>query len=129
MKVISQNGRGLEAENAVLRARLEEAEDTLNAIRSGKVEALVIGDQIFMLESAETASNRFRGRVLEEINDIVVAVDPETRVTYLNPAAETKYGVRAGDILGREIRELFRIRWLDRRDEAEFSKQVKTNGF
>jgi PAS domain S-box-containing protein len=44
-------------ENEKLRARLEEAEETLRAIRSGEVDALVVastqGDQIFTLQSAD----------------------------------------------------------------------------
>ena len=47
----------LRAENEELRARLEEAEDTLRAIRSGEVDALVVsgasGEQIFTLQGAE----------------------------------------------------------------------------
>jgi len=121
--------RVLEAENAELRARLEEAEETLEAIRSGEVEALVIGDQIFMLESAETASNRFRGHVLEQINDIVISIDPERRLTYLNPAAESKYGVRASDMLGRKLRDLFDIRWIREEDEAEAQRAFESDGF
>ena len=42
------------AEHAELRARLEEAEETLRAIRSGEVDALVVetadGPQIFTLQ-------------------------------------------------------------------------------
>ena len=45
------------AENAALRTRLAEAEETLRAIRSGEVDALVIsgsdGDQVFTLQSAD----------------------------------------------------------------------------
>ena len=45
------------AENEDLRARLEEAEDTLRAIRSGEVDALVVsgagGEQIFTLQGAD----------------------------------------------------------------------------
>lgn len=45
------------AENRDLRARLAEAEDTLNAIRHGEVDALVVsgvdGDQIFTLQGAD----------------------------------------------------------------------------
>src|SRR4026207_848447 len=44
-------------ENADLRARLDEAEDTLRAIRAGEVDALVVssvdGEQIFTLKGAE----------------------------------------------------------------------------
>jgi PAS domain S-box-containing protein len=41
-------------ENAELRARLEEAEETLRAIRAGDVDALVIKEQVYTLKSAET---------------------------------------------------------------------------
>jgi PAS domain S-box-containing protein len=48
----------LRAENAELRARLEEAEQTLDAIRGGEVDALVVsgpkGEQIFSLVGAES---------------------------------------------------------------------------
>jgi hypothetical protein len=37
----------LRAENDDLRNRLAEAEETLEAIRTGEVDALVIGDQIY----------------------------------------------------------------------------------
>jgi PAS domain S-box-containing protein len=41
-------------ENADLRARLEEAEETLRAIRSGEVDALVVGEEVYTLKGAET---------------------------------------------------------------------------
>ena len=47
----------LEEENELLRARLDEAEQTLNAIRSGEVDALVVsgpqGDQVFSLTGVD----------------------------------------------------------------------------
>ncbi len=49
--------RPLAAANGKLRARLEELEETLRAIRSGEVDALVVessgGDQVFTLKSAD----------------------------------------------------------------------------
>jgi len=53
------------AENAGLRARLEEA---LHAIRDGEVDALVIappaGPQVFTLQGLDAESNRLRGEML-----------------------------------------------------------------
>ncbi len=47
----------LESENELLKRRLEEAEETLDAIRRGEVDALVVqtigGDQVFTLRSAD----------------------------------------------------------------------------
>jgi PAS domain S-box-containing protein len=51
----------LRSENAKLRARLAEAEDTLRAIRNGEVDALVVGERLYMLTSADAASNQMRG--------------------------------------------------------------------
>jgi PAS domain S-box-containing protein len=41
-------------ENAELTARLEEAEETLRAIRAGEVDALVMGEEVYTLRGAET---------------------------------------------------------------------------
>ncbi len=59
MKSSSKTQKQLAIENEGLRARLDEAEETLRAIRNGEVDALIIsgagGDQIFRLKQAEEA--------------------------------------------------------------------------
>jgi signal transduction histidine kinase len=59
MKSSSKTQKQLITENGDLRVRLEEAEETLRAIRNGEVDALIIsgvgGDQIFRLKQAEEA--------------------------------------------------------------------------
>jgi PAS domain S-box-containing protein len=67
-----------------LKARLTEAEDTLNAIRSGEVDALVAagpcGDQIFTLHGAETPY-----RILvEEMNQGALMLTPDGMILYAN---------------------------------------------
>jgi PAS domain S-box-containing protein len=54
MKTSSPSKTELLRENAQLRARLEEAEETLRAIRVGEVDALVVGEQVYSLQGAET---------------------------------------------------------------------------
>ena len=120
--------RDLQAEDAELRSRLAEAEDTLRAIQSGEVEALVIGDQIYTLESADAASNRFRGEVLDQINDAVVSVDPRRRLTYINPAAEKLYGVTSSEVLGLHIHEIRQTLWEDEKGEENALRALVTNG-
>lgn len=124
-----EQSKDLKAENDELRLRLDEAEEMLDAIRSGGVEALVVGDQLFMLQSAEHASNRFRGHVLEQVNDIVIAIDDDFRLTYMNPAAERKYGVAASDALGQKREDVFDIRWIKEEDEVEANKAFAEKGF
>src|SRR4051794_40270759 len=102
----SSNEASLRAENDELRARLDEAEETLRAIRSGEVDALVVGDKIYMLESAGAASNHFRGEVLAQVNDAVVALDNDNRITYFNAAAERQYGLEASAVLGCNLDEV-----------------------
>jgi len=68
----------LRAENAELRARLEEAQETLRAIRMGEVDSLVVetehGPQLFTLQGLDAKSNQFRGEILAQVGDSVIAV-------------------------------------------------------
>jgi len=90
----------LKARIAELTARLEEAEDTLCAIRDGDVDAIAVGSDVHTLGSAGAASNRFRGDMLAQVSDAVIATDLKERVTFLNAAAERRYGVSAAEVLG-----------------------------
>jgi PAS domain S-box-containing protein len=125
----SKGIKDLKAENAELRLRLDEAEETLRAIRSGEVEALVIGGQIYTLESADAESNRFRGAALAQINDMVVAVDNERHITYINPSAERHYGVKASDVLGLTSDKMVTVRWPDGDKSAEVLATIERDGF
>jgi len=122
----------LRAENADLRARLEEAEDTLRAIRSGEVEALVIetadGPQIFALQGLDAESNRFRGEILAQVSDAVIAVDADQRVTYLNAAAGRRYRVSASDVLGRQLSEIYTRHWPHAEAEAAMWAALREHG-
>jgi PAS domain S-box-containing protein len=118
----------LRREIADLRARLDESEETLRALRAGEVDALIIGDQVFTLESADAASNRFRGEVLAQINEVVIAVDNDQRVTYLNPAAERQYQVSASEILGRRLEELYTHQWPEPHFETAAIASIGEHG-
>ena len=120
--------RALQDENTELRARVEEAEEMLRAIRGGEVDALIIGDQVYTLESADAASNRFRGEVLAQINEVVIAVDNDYRVTYLNPAAERQYEVTASEVLGRKLNRLYEHQWPDPEIESIARQKIAEEG-
>ena len=104
------------AENAELRARLEGAEETLRAIRNGEVDALVIesaaGPRVYTLHGVDAASNRFRGEILAQVSDAVIAIDGHQRVTYANAAAERQYGLGASWALGQLLSKVYETRWL-----------------
>jgi PAS domain S-box-containing protein len=74
----------LTAENQELRARLEELEETLRAIRSGEVDALVIsgaeGEQVYTLKGA----NQPYRVLVETMNEGTSTVAPDGTVLYSN---------------------------------------------
>jgi two-component system sensor kinase len=71
-------------ENANLRARLEEAEETLRAIRHGEVDALVVsgpqGDQVFTLKGAD---HTYR-MLVESINEGAATLAADGKILYAN---------------------------------------------
>ena len=109
-------------ENAHLRARLAEAEDTLRAIRAGEVDALVVqstvGPRIYVLQGQDAEATRMRGDMLAQVSDAVIAVGNDSGVIYLNAAAERLYGLAASKALGRDLADIFETRWLQPGDEA-----------
>ena len=86
-----------------LKARLAEAEETLEAIRSGQVEALVVstpdGPRIYTLEGAD---HRYR-RLVETMNEGALLVSPEGLILYSNAAFATMMKARLETIGGRSL--------------------------
>lgn len=86
-----------------LRLRLEEAEETLRAIRSGEVDALVVstpqGDQVFTLIGADHTY-----RVLTEaMNEGAVILTAEGDITYCNARFSAILGSPLEKIIGSSI--------------------------
>ena len=123
------------SEIAELRARLkvaEEAQETLRAIYNGEVDALIVqspgGPRLFTLQGADAESNRFRGEILAQVSDAVIAVDNELRVTYFNAAAERQYGVTASEVLGRCLDEIYDFRWIRSEDAVASGAALRETG-
>ena len=120
------------SENVELRARLEAAEEVLRAIRSGEVDALVVesavGSRIYTLQGVDAASNRFRGEILAQVSDAVIATDDDQRVTYMNAAAERQYGIVASGVLGKTLANVYASRWLLPGDEVAATIALREHG-
>src|ERR1700712_5578393 len=114
--------------NLELESRLAEAEDTLAAIRSGDVDALIVGEDIYTLDSANAASNALRRDVLTQMQDAVLAFDVDDHVIFMNPAAELQYGHAASEALGRPRGDLFRERWADAESALRAREELQTQG-
>jgi PAS domain S-box-containing protein len=83
-----------------LQARLREAEETLDAIRNGDVDALVVqgpaGDQVFTLKGAD---HRYR-QLVETMNEGALLLSPERAIVYANARFAKLLGVPHERLLG-----------------------------
>ena len=100
----------LRAVNAELRARLEEAEETIRALRAERVNGLAVesnaGPQLFRLQNLDAEQSRLRIAMLAQVREAMIATDLEDRITFLNPAAEQLYRVHSES--GPQIAAIFR---------------------
>jgi PAS domain S-box-containing protein len=93
-----------------LQERLREAEETIDAIRNGHVDALVVqgpaGEQVFTLKGAD---HRYR-QLVEAMNEGALLVAPDGTIIYGNARFAELVGVRLelmiGSPLGRYVSEL-----------------------
>lgn len=71
----------------------------------------------------------FRNNILTQINDAVIAVNNDERVTYFNKAAELIYGISTAKAIWRKLEDIFTYRWLRPEDEQMASNSLATYGF
>jgi PAS domain S-box-containing protein len=90
-------------ENEELRARLAEAEQALQAIRSGEVDALVIdgpqGEQVFSLAGVE----RVYRVIVETMNEAALTVSPQGAILFCNQRFAHLMKVPLPEIVGRRL--------------------------
>jgi PAS domain S-box-containing protein len=111
----TNNGTAPQAEIEELERRLEEAEETLRAIREGEVDALVIddphGEVIYTLTSADYPYRL----MIDEMNEGAVSVSPDSCILYSNRnfagilglIESNASGVPFGDFIVPHMREQF----------------------
>jgi PAS domain S-box-containing protein len=93
------------AENADLRNRLEEAEETLRAIREGEVDAIVVsgskGDRVFSL----TETENLHRLMVETMSEAGIATSLDGVVLYCNQRTCQLLGVGQEQIFGHKLNE------------------------
>jgi len=91
------------AENEDLRIRLEEAEETLRAIREGEVDGLVVsgpeGERLFLLKGAEHAYRVF----VEAMNEGAVTLSRDGTILYCNDRFAEMIGTSNEKVTGQSI--------------------------
>jgi PAS domain S-box-containing protein len=94
------------AELEELRARLAEAQETLDAIRHGEVDALVVqderGERIYSLTGAELPYRM----LIEQMQEGAVTVDADGQILYANARFATLSGLALERVIGRPIGQL-----------------------
>jgi PAS domain S-box-containing protein len=105
----------IKEENETLRQRLEEAESTLEAIRKGEVDALVVdgpeGKQIFSLRSAD---HTYRV-LIEEMNEGALSLSENGTVLYANKKLEGLLRMPLENLIGSSFEP-----FIDPRDLPSF---------
>lgn len=100
-----QNTSELAAELEELRARLGEAEETPNAIRTGEVDALVVqgpaGHAVYTLTSAE----RVYRLLVEAMNEGALVLAPDGSIIYSNQAFAAMLGLPLEQVIGSTVFE------------------------
>ena len=92
-------------ENKELRWQLEEANDAIDAIRSGQVDALIVknedGPQLFTLKSADQTYRVF----IEQMNEGAVTLNREGLILYSNS--------RFAELVGKPLEKVMGFHFAD----------------
>src|SRR5688500_5856307 len=101
----------LKATIAKLRQRVHDAESTLEAIRQGHVDALVVqgpdGEQVFTLEGAD---HRYRVLV-ETMNEGALLLDRSGTIVYANARFAALMKAPLEKLIGKQIRDSMAATW------------------
>lgn len=113
--------RELQELNATLEERVASRTHELET-RSGELASLLATHQ------ATLRTLRQRMATLDQINDAVVVIDGEYRVTYWNAAAEAMYGVPAAEAVGKALTDIYTYDWFDPADGTAAFDTLNTTG-
>jgi PAS domain S-box-containing protein len=116
-------GAGPAAERAELaetRAQLREAQQTVEAIRDGEIDSLVIGppghEQVYSLASAD----RPYRLIVEAMNEGAATISPDGAILNANPRLAAMTGLEVTDLIGRGVLEL-----IPDADRARFARLIE----
>jgi PAS domain S-box-containing protein len=111
---ITKTADQLLRENEELRVRLAESEATLQAIRNGEVDAIVVsgteGDKIFTLTSAETPYRI----IIEEMEEGAVTLSDQGTILFCNRRFAELVEIPPENIVGKNFDEFFPDYSIDR---------------
>lgn len=102
---ITRSYDDLVSENNDLRLQLEEAHDAINAIRTGKVDALIVqgenGHELYTLKSADRTYRIF----IEKMSEGAVTLNPDGTILYSNNRFAAMLNMPLEKVIGRPFNE------------------------
>jgi PAS domain S-box-containing protein len=72
---------------------------------------------------------QFQANALSQVSDAVFGLDQQYCVTHWNKAAESLYGYRADEVLGRPVQDVVHYSWIKPEDEPACVNSLRTSGF
>lgn len=108
------------AELDALRQQLEEAQETLRAIRSGEVDALVVsgahGEQVYTLKDAD----RTYRQMVEQMSEGALTLNGQGIILFVNACVVQLLGVKLEQVMGTPL-----ARWVVAEDLAVYQALVR----
>ncbi|PJZ78999.1 PAS domain-containing sensor histidine kinase [Leptospira neocaledonica] len=75
-----------------------------------------------------TKEHRFNLEVISQVNDAIIALDGDQKITYYNSYAAKMYEVKEGECLGKHYNSLFEEDWISEENYKEAMEDWKTLG-
>ena len=92
-------------------------------------EMLVIAYVLDQKERKQAEADiHFHAAVLSQVNDAVITIGHDERVTYWNNGAETLYDIPAAEAIGKPLAESYSYSWLRPDDEQEANRSLAETG-
>ena len=91
-----------------LRVRLREAEETIEAIRGGKVDAVVVGGALGQQVYTLTNADRPYRLLIEQMKEGAITLSTAGLIVYCNNAFASLLGERSGQISGTPFQQFIR---------------------
>ncbi len=72
---------------------------------------------------------QFQAKILEQVNDVVIAIDNDFKISYWNTKAVELYGFTQPEVLGRSLQDIVQYAYLRPEDEQIAMISIQEKGF
>jgi PAS domain S-box-containing protein len=116
-------------------ARMVRKDGSTFPVQMDLVSVLEHGELLYRVATAQDISERkqadekisHQGRLLQQVNDAIIATDENFEITLWNPAAERIYGWQAVEVMGKKAEDVLKTEFQSK-TRAEAIRQVQEHG-